>query len=333
MNKECVTHNDTPELFCEPYIHSGFRPINRPFGYYVKSLFKKHNETTNSMSHYLAALYCLSYFFYYDFTNPYTWPFLTTILTAIFMFISSASAHLMHQKSHRCHMTCFLFDFAGISLHLYSAALIQTYYCSPTWYYDLMKSSYMPILACLSIMCCLCNCFAQVNYKRPYPPIKRIIQFAPLAICWSFTIIPLGLLYFAGGEDIIIDFQSHVYHIVLFLMGGMFFGLDVPQRFFPGKFDFFGQGHHLFHICIFFVVKIQIEACYSVYISNYNHIVNTRSVPTLQMCFISVFVLFIYNLFIINNLRNLIAHNFNDKGNLISKKVEDQIDMDGLDLL
>ncbi len=51
MNKDCVTCKETPELFCEPFIVNGFRPINKPFSYYAKSLFTKHNETINAWSH------------------------------------------------------------------------------------------------------------------------------------------------------------------------------------------------------------------------------------------------------------------------------------------
>ena len=184
-------------------------------------------------------------------------------------------------------------------------------------------------------MCCLCNCFAQVNYKRPYPSIKRIIQFAPLIICWSFTLLPLGLLYFSNHDDydLNVDFKSHSIHCALFLLGGAFFGLEFPQRFFPGKFDFFGQGHQMFHICIFLVVKLQFEACYDSYVSNYNHIVATRAQPTIQMCFLSILVLFIYDVFVIKSCREMISHNFDNDGNLISKDIEDQIDINSTTLL
>jgi predicted membrane channel-forming protein YqfA (hemolysin III family) len=327
MNKDCVTYKETPKLFCEPYIHNGFRPINRPYSYYMKSLFKKHNETVNSISHYLGALLCLSRIISYDFSDPYSWPLMTSTITAATMFSFSATAHLMHQKSHYCHMSCFLCDFTGISLHLFGAALIQTFYCSPLWYYKTIENSYLTIIAFLSVLCCLCNCFAQVNYKRPYPPIKRIIQFTPLVICWSFTLLPLVLLYFSNNKDseFIVDFKTHGLHITLFLLGGAFFGLDFPQRFFPGKFDFFGQGHNLFHICIFLVEKFQFKACYNSYLANYDHIVATRVQPTMQLCFLSVIILFIYDIYIIRSCRKMISHNFDTDGNLITKEAEDQM--------
>lgn len=331
MHEECLTHEETPSLFCEPHIHTGFRPINKPYSYYIKSVLKKHNETVNALSHYFGALYCLIYFYRFDFTDKWQWPLLSTVITSIFMFLSSASAHLLHQKSHYCHMTCFLFDFTGISVHCFSAALLQSFYCSPSWYYTYIEPIYLIFLGLCSILCCLMNSFAQVNYKRPYPPIKRFLQFAPLGITWIFTMLPLVLAFITNDNDFKIDFKLHFVHIILFLTGAVFFGGDIPQRFFPGRFDFFGQGHHIFHICIFFVTVFQIEACYNDFKSNYDKLISTRTMPTFEMCFLSVFVLLIYDLIIIKSCRNMIAHNFDDMGNMISKKPEDYIDMSKLD--
>jgi hypothetical protein len=70
MHHHCVSHVETPELFCEPYIHKGFRPINMPYSYYAKSLFTKHNESINAWSHYLGAVYTTYCAFTYDFSDP-----------------------------------------------------------------------------------------------------------------------------------------------------------------------------------------------------------------------------------------------------------------------
>jgi hypothetical protein len=173
----------------------------------------------------------------------------------------------------------------------------------------------------MSMMCCFSNCFSQVNYKRPYPPIKRFLQFAPCGIMWIYTVAPLLLHFFAGGgtDELNIHYSSHLVHIVLFIGGATFFALDIPQRFFPGKFDFVGQGHHIFHVCVFFVVVYQIESCHSDFVSNYELIVNSRAQPTFQMCFATVLLLLIYDIFVIKMFTNMISHNFDDEGNLVKK--------------
>lgn len=332
MNEECVTREETPELFCEPYICNGFRPTNRPYSYYAKSLFKKHNETINAWSHYMGALYTLSWAFRLDFADPYSWPILTTIITSTLMFCASATAHLMHQKSHYCHMTCFLCDFAGISFNGFGAALMQTYICSPIWYFRWFEPYLLPAIGLQSALCCLFNCLAQTLYKRPYPPMKRVLQFAPCGILWVFTNMPLFLPFIApetGNEPTVhVSYNYHLYHIVLFLVGAAFFALDFPQRFFPGKLDFIGQGHHLFHICIFFVVTFQLEGCYNDYLLNKELIAASRSPPTLIFCFISLGAIIVYYAFLIKNFSTMIAHNFDEQGNFIedeTKKCDDDV--------
>jgi hypothetical protein len=47
-----------------------------------------------------------------------------------------------------------------------------------------------------------------------------------------------------------------------FLTGGFFFGSDVPQRFFPGRFDFVGHSHQIFHVCIMLTSLTQLDAVY-----------------------------------------------------------------------
>jgi adiponectin receptor len=289
--------------------------------YYFKSIFTKHNETINSLSHYAGALYCLSYFFRIDFTNEYSWPFFTVILTAIIMFVSSATAHLLHQKSQKCHMICFLFDFTGISIHGFSSAFIQAFYCSPNWYFSLINTSLIPILGFMSMSCCFLNCLAQTNYKRPYPPIKRFLQFAPCVLLWAYTVLPTVLHLLPGEKKTIsIDTLSHLKHIILLIIGAAFFTLEIPQRFYPGKLDFFGQGHHLFHLCVFFGVIFQINACYDDYTRNYDLIVSTRPKPTMEICFLSVLLLLVYDFFIIRIFSKMIEHNFDVNGNLIKLK-------------
>lgn len=331
MNEECVTREETPELFCEPYICTGFRPTNRSYSYYAKSLFKKHNETINAWSHYMGAIYTLSWAFRLDFADPYSWPILTTIITSTLMFCASATAHLMHQKSHYCHMTCFLCDFAGISFNGFGAALMQTYICSPIWYFRWFEPYLLPAIGLQSALCCLFNCLAQTMYKRPYPPMKRFLQFAPCGILWVFTNMPLFLPFIApetvdeSNQQIVhVSYNYHLGHIVLFLVGAAFFALDFPQRFFPGKLDFIGQGHHLFHICIFFVVTFQLEGCYNDYLYNKELIAASRSPPTLIFCFISLGAIIVYYAFLIKNFSSMIAHNFDEQGNFIEEEKEDE---------
>lgn len=141
--------------------------------------------------------------------SSYSWPILTCILTTCTNFFASASAHLMHQKSHSTHMTCFLCDYAGIGFNIFGCSLMINYICSPIWYYELLRPVYLPLMAALSILCGFLNCLAQTIYKRPYPIDKRILQFSPSIIALLFTNFPVFLHYFSADKDYELNYDIH----------------------------------------------------------------------------------------------------------------------------
>ena len=218
-------------------------------------------------------------------------------------------------------MTCFLCDFGGISFNGFGSSLMQIYMVSPLWYYRILEPYMLPVLGFQSALCILLNSFAQTNFKRPYPPIKRVLQFAPCGFFWGFTTWSLVVSYAWPDEDVkmIINYQYHLLHIFVFGLGAFFFAFDFPQRFFPGKLDFFGQGHNLFHICVFGVTYFHLDACYMDYKNNRDIIAASREPPTVAFCFGSLLVLIVYYIYVIRTFTKMIAHNFDKEGNLIQK--------------
>lgn len=210
MHRDCLSHSETPILFCEPYIHSGFRPVNKAYSYYVKSLFMKHNETINAWSHYIGAFYILSFIYRYDFSDPYSWPIYVAIVTSFVNLFTSATAHLMHQKSQHTHMTCFLCDYSGIGFHIFGCSFMVNYICSPLWYYKLIEPFMLPLIGFISFLCGLLNCLAITIYTRPYPSMKRVLQFLPCLVAYIFTNTPLYLHYFHNDLDSTLNYKVHV---------------------------------------------------------------------------------------------------------------------------
>ena len=49
-----------PKLIWEPGILTGYRPMNQPWKFYIRSLFWIHNETGNIWTHLLAPLFTLA---------------------------------------------------------------------------------------------------------------------------------------------------------------------------------------------------------------------------------------------------------------------------------
>jgi len=310
MSRYPLKYNQVPALFVEPYIFNGFRSIDQPWIYYWKSLFHKHNETINVWSHLIGILYMVHLLIYYYqrlnfFENAHSWPFAVSLCTAILMFICSAFAHLLHSKSESIHMTCFLIDFIGVSLHGFGSGFLHIYYCAPQWYYEIIQYYYVFILLLFGILACFLNCFAQYYYHRPYPLIKRICQFFPCGILWIYSITPLFIRLYSSNILLNPSLICHLAQIILFLFGGILFGFDIPQRFWPGTLDFIGQGHQLFHLCIYLITICQMHGVYWDY-EQFQNVINQRNKPDLIICAGSIVFLIVSDMGIVYFFRQKI---------------------------
>jgi len=65
----------------------------------------------------------------------------------------------------------------------------------------------------------------------------------------------------------------HMLQIISFVLSGVLFVGRIPERFYPGFFDLFGQSHHAFHLTIFLMAFSQSNAVfYDILSLSSNHI-------------------------------------------------------------
>ena len=314
MSRYPLTFDQIPPLLVEPFILRGFRAIDQPWLYYCRSLLHKHNETMNVWTHLIGILYMIHLLFYYNqrlnfVDNAHAWPFAVSLFSAMLMFGCSAFAHLLHSKSESVHMTCFLIDYIGVSLHGFGSGFLQIYYSAPQWFYEKIEGHYICVLLLMGILCCLLNCFAQYYFERPYPPLKRICQFLPCGLLWLYSITPLCIRLFSSTSTMNPTLMCHLAQILLFVLGATLFGLDIPQRFCPGALDFFGQGHHLFHFCIYLITVCQMHGVYWDY-QDYHAVISQRSKPELIFCAGSIVSLVAWDTVIVCVFRRRMKHKY-----------------------
>ncbi|CAF3523404.1 unnamed protein product [Rotaria sp. Silwood1] len=303
MSRYPATFKNVPPILVERFIIHGYRSLHQPWSYYWKSLFHKHNETINVWSHLIGILYMGYLLYYYNqrlqfYENSHSWPFIVSLCTAIIMFMCSAFAHLLHSKSETVHRTCFAIDYVGVSLHGFGSGFLHIYYSAPQWYYDKIEYQYMFILLLFGILACFSNCFAQYYFRAPYPPLKRVCQFLPCGILWVYSVAPLIVGLFPLNFPLDSCSMCHLGQIILFVIGATLFAFDLPQRFWPGTFDFIGQGHHLFHLCIYFITVCQMHGVYWDYEKN-QKIINERTKPDLIFCAGSMISLILWDIVIV----------------------------------
>ncbi|XP_068603248.1 progestin and adipoQ receptor family member VII, a [Brachionichthys hirsutus] len=261
-----VRDTDVPHFFRERYICSGYRPLNQGWRYYFLSLFQRHNETINVWSHLLAFLIFLVKLGQLtetvDFVaDRHSWPLLVVILSSLIYSAISVTAHLLGGKSELCHYTFFFLDYIGVAQYQYGSALGHFYYAVDESLHRRVRGVFMPLAAVLSCLSCLgCCCGKYCNYSLPNW-VRKLGQVIPavLAYLWDSSPVTNRLLSWSAASD---D-PAMIYHfgqVALFLCCAFFFSFPVQERYFPGRCDFIGQSHQVFHVFVSCCTLCQIHA-------------------------------------------------------------------------
>lgn len=121
----------------------------------------------------------------------------------------------------------------------------------------------MPLVALLCVLSCLGSCCG--NYCNHDQPswVRNVAQVTPSALAYVWDSSPIFLRLWSwtlAREDPAMLY--HIGQVVFFLSSGFFFTCPLPERCFPGRCDFLGQSHQLFHVLISCCTLSQIHATY-----------------------------------------------------------------------
>ncbi|XP_068199108.1 membrane progestin receptor beta [Antennarius striatus] len=263
-----VTASQVPGLFREPYILSGYRPVQQEWRCYLLSLFQKHNESLNVWTHLLAALVLLLRWWANASALGYTLEtaslplcmFLVSSLTYLFF---SVAAHLLQSHSEHAHYFFFFLDYVGVAVYQYGCSLGHYFYTSKlAWRGSSIGLLFLPGAAVFGWLSCAGCCFAKYRYQRPYPMQRKICVLIPTTLAYMLNISPVVdlLLTVSWTQEPSLPF--HGLQIVSFLLSAIFFSCPIPERFYPGRCDFAGQGHQIFHLFLSLCTMFQLEALF-----------------------------------------------------------------------
>ncbi|XP_054341204.1 membrane progestin receptor delta isoform X2 [Pongo pygmaeus] len=97
------------------------------------------------------------------------------------------------------------------------------------------------------------------------PGLSKVLRTGAFAYPFLFDNLPLfyrlGLCWSRGhscGQEALST--SHGYHLFCALLTGFLFASHLPERLAPGRFDYIGHSHQLFHICAVLGTHFQLEA-------------------------------------------------------------------------
>ncbi|XP_028317144.1 membrane progestin receptor alpha-B-like [Gouania willdenowi] len=261
---------DVPSYFRERYICAGYRPLHQNWRYYFLSMFQRHNETINVWSHLLAFLVILAKLHELtetvDFVGDHhSWPLLILILSSLIYTACSVAAHLLGSKSELCHNTFFFLDYVGVAQYQYGSAVVHYYYAVDHSLHKHLQGLFMPVAVLLSCVSCLGCCFGKYRSHSLSTWVRKVFQVIPnsLAYFWDSSIVAKRLFYWSNSDPAII---FHFGHVAFFFSCAFFFTFPLFERCFPGKCNFIGQSHQLFHVLLSCCTMCQIHAAYLDYL-------------------------------------------------------------------
>lgn len=264
--KHSATADKTPLLYCEPGVLSGYRVQHKPIKFYIKSLLQIHNETINIWTHLIAC--CLVMMKTYNCLksledSDYFAVILCFGMCCVLYTAISTVAHTVHSKSPMYHYTCFQVDYMGIGYYAFGSSILLYYTGCHEKYYVTLQNVLLPAVVVMSWVGFICCCIAKLRYRRPYPFQRKLWNLCSFGFqCTSVFSVVLARYYdcFIDNKCTLSSLNHHTTVAIYILSSVVFFSSHIPEKYFPGKFDIFGQGHQIFHVLCSFGTLEQFNA-------------------------------------------------------------------------
>ncbi|XP_039257062.2 membrane progestin receptor beta-like [Styela clava] len=261
-----VHRSQVPEVIQEPYIEYGYLLPFMPWSYYLRGLYTPSYEFMNVWTHLIPSIYFfyLLFAFSQEINIIHAWPLFLVLTAGTLLCFFSASAHLFHSKSSLHHSCWFVADYFGISLFAFASLSTNFYSGAHLEYFKIFSSHYLKISTLIVTVGYTCLCLTQTGGKWVSLKLSRQLKVFVNGFGYAFGAIPLYLrMYdnFSTGKSEASLWWHGIALPSMFLAPAVY-GLDFPQRFFPGKFDVFGHSHMWFHILTAFAAYCEVWGVY-----------------------------------------------------------------------
>ncbi|XP_036414049.1 membrane progestin receptor delta isoform X1 [Colossoma macropomum] len=261
-------NHQVPKVFREDSIISGYRHPQSSALDCILSSFQMTNETVNIWTHFLPTWYFLWRFCVLCstenfLTESYTWPLLVYMLLICLYPFTSSCAHTFSTMSPEARHICYFFDYGALSLYSLGCAITYGSYVMPeSWVNSWLHQHFVSIAIANTIFCTSMSCYSRF-LELQFPHRSKILRTSAFVVPFIFDNIPLFyrlLLCFSGSCNHTEAVSSHCYHLLFAFLTGFLFASHLPERLAPGRFDYIGHSHQLFHICAVVGTHFQMEA-------------------------------------------------------------------------
>ena len=246
------------------FILSHHRPELNSFKECLRSIFGLHSETGNIWTHLLGLLsfVIIAIVFYIkpfcdqcssDILILDKFIFIFFFLGAITCLSFSMMFHTVLCHSESVHKIFNKLDYAGISILTIGSFIPWIYY---GFYCDfILKVVYISaisVLAVGTIFVSMVDKFATAAYR----PVR-----ATMFVCLGlFGVVPFShFILLHGWEEAknLAGVDGVVIVAGLYIFGAVLYGIRVPERFLPGRFDLWFQSHQIFHALVVAAALVQ----------------------------------------------------------------------------
>lgn len=249
--------HEVPEPFREPGIVTGYRSDHCSLRQAIVSVFTPNNEAMNVWTHFIPALYfawlTTSFSTSMDlFGDRFLLPFTCYMVSACGYMLISSFAHTFSCVSLLARYVCFFFDYIGISMYSWGAALLCFNYSFPPHLMGGWASYvFLPVAAMNTVAATFCSCLSRFCEAKGIRTLLRLGAFAVPAVWIGLMLVQWVFTCFLYSEVCKETTLSlHFGHVFFLILGATFYGSHLPECISPGSFDTMGHSHNLFHICV-----------------------------------------------------------------------------------
>jgi predicted membrane channel-forming protein YqfA (hemolysin III family) len=247
-----------PAVMQVSHIVHGYRPVDRPWRYYVYSLFRFHNETLNVWTHLIGCIVITwqLYLWLVEYWHAVghkaaVEPAIAACVCFMIQSSKSAFAHLFHSKSRYVHYVAFMADYIGVTFAGVGVSLVL-FSCADRTGNGLFDRIFIPLLFGVAYLNFVNTCIVKTVYGSNSHKIERkLIQLAMMIVHASIGIVPLIPRYLACYREstCAISSLNHVTSaVVVTSILPAFYVNTFPECLCPGRFDIVGQSHQIFHV-------------------------------------------------------------------------------------
>ena len=235
-----------------PHILKGYR-FNETTLECMLSAFRPSNETVNIWTHAIGFLFVLAVAFYVYPTSA-TYPLSTRwdVLIAACFFAAASKCllcsimwHTMNSIADKCLLDRFAcVDYSGIAL-LVAASILSTewtaFYCEP-----LSRTIYMSLTIILGVAGSILPW--RESFNRADMSWFRVLFYIVLSATGFAPVLQLN--YTRGYEWTFYFYAPITKSVCVYIVGAVIYALRVPEKWWPGTFDFVGGSHNIWHLAV-----------------------------------------------------------------------------------